>query len=126
MPRPIVVTLRSGSFTDALQAILECALPHDRSEHAALLRELQQVGPVPLTATIALMHVHTPLVTSARIAVGWHPDGIALAGFSSPPRELAVLFNPATGSAECHLRTLAALARAARAGTLVKSQTPVV
>ena len=123
LPHPLVVALRSTSPLEVLRAILERALPHDRSNHATLLQELQTVGSVPLTPAIALMHVHTPLVASARIAVGWHPEGIALSGYAQPPRELVVLFSPEAGSAERHLRVLAALARAARAGTLVKSPT---
>ena len=121
MPRPLAVQVQSASFPAALRDVLSHVLPQDPAGQKTLAEELQSVGPVPLSPTIALMHVHTPLVNSARIAVGWHPAGIALDGFAQPPRELALLFSPRGGSPERHLRILAAMARAAQTGTLVAS-----
>jgi mannitol/fructose-specific phosphotransferase system IIA component (Ntr-type) len=120
MPAPIPVALVATDLPSVLGHMLQAVLPQEHGALDRLIRELQQSTPVPLSPQIALLHVHTPGITSARIAVGQHPRGIPLSGFPAPPHELVLLLSPRSGSPEQHLRILAAIARAARQGSLLK------
>jgi len=115
-----VVTNVSSNLPDqAIPELLNHLLPDGGPRLEPLARELRTNMAVPLSSHSALLHVHTPLVTTARIAVGCHPDGFRLDGFDTPPHELVLLLSPWSGTPEEHLRILANLARTAQRGPLV-------
>ena len=118
LPTPIAVPVSSAELLASIMAILKVLLPEGGDRLDGLAAELCQCPAVPLTSGIAMVHVHTPLVQSALVAVGLRSEGFALAGCDDRPRELVVLLSPRSGSPERHLRILAQLARAAQNGTL--------
>ena len=117
--QPLAVSLKSSDFSNALRQLTQAALPHVQRPLEPLVAEIRKSAPVPLSAKIALLHFHTPLLDSARIVVGRCPEGVVLDGFPTPPEELALLLSPRSGNPELHLRHLAAIARAARQGSLL-------
>ena len=124
LPPVVSVPLAASSLPAALPELLRSVLPECRESLDLLVAELLAFPPVPLSAQVALLHLHTPLIDSARIAVGRRETGLELPGFATPPTELALLLSPRSGTPEQHLRILAAIARAARAGTLAGSPPP--
>lgn len=126
LPPIVPVPLAASALPAVLPEMLRSALPEYRGALEPLVAELMGFPPVPLSAQVALLHLHTPLIDAARIAVGRRESGLELPGFATPPSELALLLSPRSCPPEQHLRTLAAIARAARAGTLVPSPGPAV
>lgn len=126
LPPIVPVPLATSALPTVLPEMLRSALPEYRGALEPLVAELMGFPPVPLSAQVALLHLHTPLIDAARLAVGRRESGLELPGFATPPSELALLLSPRSCPPEQHLRTLAAIARAARAGTLVPSPGPAV
>lgn len=118
LPPIAPVSLAAATLPAMLPELLRNALPEYRGALEPLVAELMGFPPVPLSAQVALLHLHTPLIDSARIAVGRREAGLDLPGFAAAPTELALLLSPRSCPPEQHLRTLAAIARAARAGSL--------
>ena len=118
LPPVVPVPLAAATLPAVLPEMLRSALPEYRGALEPLVAELMGFSPVPLSAQVALLHLHTPLIDSARIAVGRREAGLDLPGFAAQPTELALLLSPRSCPPEQHLRTLAAIARAARAGSL--------
>ena len=116
---PRRVDLRSATLPDALRELLRATLSVPPGEQEGLAADLLRAGPTPLADGIVLLHATTSLVATPRLAVGRHPAGWAIAGIDTPSVDLGVLLSPRSGSPEQHLRNLAALARAARNGSLL-------
>jgi Kef-type K+ transport system membrane component KefB/nucleotide-binding universal stress UspA family protein len=119
-PLPPMVTVRIATedLDKALRELLHGVLADQRADVGPLAAQLRRSPPVPLSDQVALLHLHTPLVDTARIAVGIRPEGFALDGFDVPPGELVLLLSPRAGTPEQHLRILAAITRAVRQGGL--------
>ena len=118
LPSPAFVATTSTALPEALLLLLRAALPDAGEKLHPLADSLAHSPPVPLGPDLALLHVHTPYVDSPVLVVGHNPAGFAIEGFSVSPAGLALLLGPIAASPERHLRTLAAIARAARAGSL--------
>lgn len=118
---PPLVTLRvaTGNLEAVLGMLLRGVLADQPDKTAALAEELCRTVPVPLSGRSALLHLHTPLIDTPRIAIGIRPEGFTLDGFSKAPEKLVLLLSPRAASPEQHLRLLAALARAARQDGLI-------
>ena len=110
-PQQIHLALTESDATALLHTLLAAAFPEEPERAHQLADTLAQKEPIVLRPGVALYHAHLENLSSPRLILGTHRDGLRLPGQNEPIHVVWVLLSTRDDPPENHLQRLSQLAQ---------------